>query len=77
MFRKYAFLQWVVFWFVSSIVFFIEQRILPSEYNGISLEASILGNYFWAGATVVLIIWIITKIVKVINKKSSYEKENI
>lgn len=67
MFKKFAGLQWTWFWIVSVVIYFMQSRFMPT-YGNPNSSSTILGNFYWAGLTTVIITWLISLLVKYIIK---------
>ncbi len=68
MFKKYAALHWIWFWFASAVIYMLISRFMPTYYESLGIESTILGNYFWAGLLVIFITWIVGNIIKRVKK---------
>lgn len=69
MFRSLSGLQWVWFWFASSVVYLLQNRFAPAIFPVDGSAMKIIGGYFWSGLVVVFWTWIIRLIIKHVTKR--------
>lgn len=76
MFKKFAVLQWVWFFGVSSFImgWFMSIPYMPNFLAEMNIVMMVLVYFFFAGLTTIFLTWIIQKFSKLLKKEKPLDK---